>query len=73
MIGISRQKTYALYKGDKFIDLGSKEYLANKLGVKTSFIEFLHSPANKRRMLKNKNKSESDRMLVITIEEDEEE
>lgn len=24
---------YALYRGDEFVDLGTKKYLANKLGV----------------------------------------
>ena len=31
---MSREKIYALYKGDTFIDLGTKKYLADKLGVR---------------------------------------
>lgn len=40
---------YALYHGDKFIDLGTKEYLANLLGVKVRTINFYMSPTYKRR------------------------
>lgn len=43
-------KMYALYKGDKFIDLGTKEYLANKLGVKPYTIYFYTSPTYKKRI-----------------------
>ena len=62
---------YALYKGDKFIDLGTKEYLANLLGCKISNIEYLQTPSNRRKILKNKYKKESDKMIVIRIEDDE--
>ena len=46
---IDGEKMYALYHGDEFIDLGSKEYLANKLNVKISTIEFYMSPTYRKR------------------------
>lgn len=44
---------YALYKGDRFIDLGSKAHLAKVLGVKLSSIEFYMSPTYRRRAGEN--------------------
>lgn len=40
---------YGLYKGDEFLDVGTDEELANKLGVKKSTIQYYASPANKKR------------------------
>lgn len=54
---------YALYHGDTFIDLGTKEYLAKLLKVKIKTIEFYASPTYRKRT--------GDRgYLVIKIEED---
>lgn len=54
---------YALYHGDTFIDLGTKEYLANLLKVKIKTIGFYASPTYRKRT--------GDRgYLVIKIEED---
>lgn len=44
---------YALYKGDEFIDLGTKEYLANLLKVKVKTILFYSSPTYKKRTKEN--------------------
>ncbi len=54
---------YALYHGDKFIDLGTKEYLAKILNVKVRTIEFYLSPTYKRR-------TNYQGYIVIRIEED---
>lgn len=40
---------YALYHGDTFIDLGTKEYLAYILNVKIRTIDFYMSPTYKKR------------------------
>lgn len=40
---------YALYHGDKFIDMGSKYYLAELLGVKVKTILFYSSPTYLKR------------------------
>ncbi len=37
-------KMYALYHGDEFIDLGTRDYLAKLLGVKPRTITFYMSP-----------------------------
>ena len=41
---------YALYKGDKFIDLGSRSYLAKLLGVKEATITFYMSPSHAKKV-----------------------
>ena len=46
---MSKIKEYALYKGDKFIDIGTKEYLANLLNVRKETIEFYASPTKLKR------------------------
>lgn len=57
-------KLYALYHGDKFIDIGTKEYLAKLLGVSVKTISFYMSPVYQRR---NNYKG----YVVIKIEEGE--
>ena len=59
------QVEYALYKGDKFIDLGTKEYLAELLGVTEQTIYFYSTPTYKKRGGENSN-----RYVVIKIEDE---
>lgn len=40
---------YALYHGDNFIDMGTKEYLASLLRVSKRTIEFYMSPTYRKR------------------------
>lgn len=42
-------KWYALYKGDTFIDLGSKEYLAKRINVDVRTITFYATPTYRKR------------------------
>ena len=57
-----KMKTYALYKGDKFLNLGSIKFLAEWLGVKEDTIRFYSSPTYRKRT--------GDRgLLVIRIED----
>lgn len=59
-----RVKTiYAVYKGDKFLDLGTVDYLSEKFKVKKETVWYWNSPSNKRKMKKN-------RKVAIKIEED---
>lgn len=58
------RKDYALYKGDRFIDLGSKRYLANLLNVKVGTITFYATPTYRKRANKNNNG-----LIVIKIKE----
>lgn len=59
-------KEYALYKGDKFIDIGTKEYLAKLLNVRKETIEFYASPTQLKR---NKDNC----YVVVRIDDDERE
>ena len=63
---MSKIKEYALYKGDRFIDIGTKEYLANLLNVKKETIEFYASPTQLKRHKDNC-------YAVVRIDEDERE
>lgn len=56
---------YALYKGDRFIDLGTKKYLSELLNVSPKTIAFFLTPTYKKRIEGSK-----DRIIVIRIEED---
>lgn len=47
---------YALYKGDKFIDIGTAKELAKKCNVKPETIEFYASPSYLKRLEKVKDK-----------------
>lgn len=55
---------YALYKGDTFIELGTKEELAQVLGVKQQTISFYMSPVHYKI-------SKGNGYVVIRIEEEE--
>lgn len=43
---------YALYKGEEFIDMGTKKELAKKMGWKPETVGFLASPSNLKRVKK---------------------
>ena len=45
---------YAIYKGDEFIDLGTKKELSIRMKVKPEYIGYLSTPANKRKIEKRK-------------------
>lgn len=59
------KRVYAVYKGDEFIDLGTKEELAKKLGCKPESIAFMTTPCYKKRI-----KGKENRLTVIKVEED---
>jgi len=61
---------YALYKGDRFIDLGSISYLAKKLGIKESSVVYYMSPAYQRKLGGD---SKGNHYILIRIEDDEKE
>lgn len=56
---------YALYKGDKFMDVGTASYLANEFGVTTKTIKFLASPSALKRRRKGE---ESNTMVCVRID-----
>lgn len=44
-----RQRIYAVYDGDFFVDVGTKHELAMRLGVTVDTVVFIASPAHKKR------------------------
>lgn len=64
---MKKENIYAVYKGDEFIDLGTKKELAKKLNIKLSSMKFLITPTYRKR-IKNKN----DSLIVIKIDDDDE-
>lgn len=58
-------KVYAIYKGDKFIDVGTIPELSKRLGRTYSAIYFMSTPAAKRRDI-NYN-----RLIAYQIEDEE--
>ena len=68
-----KKKIFALYKGEKFIDIGTAKEIAKRRGVTPEFIKYLSTPANLKRIdtRKNKNK-QSNAMICVKIEEEDE-
>ena len=58
------EKVYAIYKGDKFIDLGTKKELAEKLKIKPKSICYYISPSYQKR-----SKVYNKRLIVIEIKD----
>ena len=56
---------YALYKGDKFLALGTKEELAEYLGCKEQTINFYRTKTYQKRI----EKSPNERYIVIKVED----
>lgn len=59
------KRYYAVYKGDEFVCMGSREECAKYLGVKKHTITFWSSPVHKRRTAHRKAP-----FLAIVVEED---
>ena len=55
---------YAMYKGDKFIDLGTLTYLAEKYHKRQKTLKFLATPSAHKRSAKNS-------LLLYRIENEE--
>ena len=52
---MKKEKYFALYKGDTFIDLGTAKELSKKYNVKPETIRYLSTPANLKRIMDRKN------------------
>lgn len=62
-----RKYEYALYKDDKFLALGTKEELAEYLGVKPETISFYRSKSYQKRT----ENSMRERFIVIKVDDEE--
>lgn len=60
---MKKKKYYALYKGDKFLDIGTLEELASLLDVKKRTINFYSTPTYIKRNAKGNN------YVVVKIED----
>lgn len=59
-----KQKWYAMYRGDTFVDLGTADYLATKYHKKKKYLLHLSEPAYHRNTPKN-----SQRLILYKMEE----
>lgn len=58
---MNKEKIYALYRGEKFLGVGTKKELAELLNVKVETISFYATPAYKKRT----NQAKSRRVVLI--------
>lgn len=58
---MNKENIYALYRGEKFIGVGTKRELAELLNVKVETISFYATPAYKKRI----NQAKSRRLVCI--------
>ena len=58
---MNKEKIYALYRGEKFLGVGTKKELAELLNVKVETISFYATPAYKKRI----NQAKSRRLVCI--------
>ena len=56
-------RIYALYKGDEFLEIGTKEFLAKLLGVKPETIKVYGTPS----YLKRAKKKDDNRLITCHI------
>ena len=59
--------TFALYRGDEFVDVGTAEEIAKRLGCKPDTIRFYATPSYQAR-LKDRDK----RLIAVRIDEEDE-
>ena len=58
---MNREKNYALYRGEKFLGIGTKKELAELLNVKLETVSFYATPSYKKRI----NEAKSRRLVRI--------
>jgi hypothetical protein len=63
-----KENCYALYKGDRFIDLGTIKELSERLGITTATLWFYTSKAYEKR---SEQKKSDNLKILIKIEENE--
>lgn len=61
---MSKERIFALYKGDILLDIGTAKEIAIKRNVKPQFIRYLSTPANQRRIAHRKNKNKPSNALI---------
>lgn len=66
---MKKKREYALYKGDKFIDIGTLDYLANLINVKKKTIYFISTPSYHERLEKRKS---NNAYIAVKLEDENE-
>ena len=66
---MTKARVYALYKGDEFIDLGTIEEIAGRVGIKKRTLYFYRSIGYRRRCEKL-NTPYSNTYYIIEVEDD---
>jgi hypothetical protein len=66
-----RNKVFAVYRGDTFIDLGTLRELSNRLGIKSTSIKYYTTAAYKRKVEKRIKGRYENQMIIIEIPEGE--
>jgi hypothetical protein len=66
---VAKAKTYAVYKGDTLLCMGTKKECARLLNVQPETIKYYTTPAYKKRVEKRKNSRNS--RTVISWEDEE--
>lgn len=64
---MSKEKIFALYKGDEFLGSGTAKELAKERNVNPNFIRYLSTPANLRRINKRKNNKPSKALISVKL------
>ncbi|WP_029544587.1 hypothetical protein [Selenomonas sp. AB3002] len=60
---------YALYRGDRFVDIGTIPVLADKWGLKKSTLYFAASPTREKRM--EGRRMSRDTIIMVKLDEEE--
>lgn len=58
---MNKEKIYALYRGEKFLAIGTKKELAELLNVKVETVSFYATPSYKKRT----NEAKSRRLVCV--------
>ena len=64
---MTKEKIFALYKGDNLLGIGTAKELARERNVNPNFIRYLSTPANLRRINKRKNNKPSKALISVKL------
>ena len=67
-----KQKVFAVYRGDTFIDVGTLKELSPRLRAKESTIRYYTSQAYRNKLAKRNNGQYDTQLVAISFYEDEE-
>ena len=68
-----KQRIYALYVGDTFIDVGTAKEIAERQGITPKTVQYLSTPAYLRKLEKRKGSYTKGYQICIKLDMEEEE